>query len=90
MFQVDRAPTGSGVTARVAVQFARGQIRLGEVREFESAANGSLYTGKAVSETKCGDFPAVSVEVGGTAFYTGTATYSAEEEDDLRQGFLLK
>jgi len=87
---VDRAPTGSGVTARVAVQYARGQIPLDRARAFESAANGSLYTGRVVRETTCGEIPAVIVEVGGTSFYTGKATFTAEDGDELRAGFLLK
>ena len=29
--QVDRSPTGSGVTARVAVQFHKKQIKLGKI-----------------------------------------------------------
>ena len=29
--QVDRSPTGSGVTARIAVQFHKKQIQLGKV-----------------------------------------------------------
>lgn len=49
--QVDRSPTGSGVTARVALQFHKGLIQLNQTRTFKSGATGSLFTGKAVEVT---------------------------------------
>lgn len=80
--QIDRSPTGSGVTARIAVQFGRGQIALGQERTFESIV-GSVFTGRAVEETTVGSHPAVVVEVGGMAHYTGEATFTLEEDDPL-------
>ena len=88
--QVDRSPTGSGVTARVAVQYARQQIGLHNVRVFEQALVGSKFTGQAVKETKCGSFDAVHVEVSGHAYYSGKCTFTVEKDDPFRQGFLLK
>lgn len=88
--QVDRSPTGSGVTARVALQFHKGLIGLNQARTFQSGATGSLFTGRAVEETMCGDFKAVVVEVSGRAFYTGVSRFVQEADDDLTQGFLLK
>ena len=87
--QVDRSPTGSGVTARIALQFARKQIGLDQVRVFEQGLVGSKFLGRAVKETKCGDFDAVHVEVSGHAYYTGTCTFTLEKEDPFKQGFLL-
>lgn len=46
--QVDRSPTGSGVTARVALQYHRGLLGLNQSRTFESGATGSRFTGRAV------------------------------------------
>ncbi|MEQ2238133.1 Trans-L-3-hydroxyproline dehydratase [Ilyodon furcidens] len=46
--QVDRSPTGSGVTARVALQHHKGLIQLNQTRTFQSGATGSQFTGKAV------------------------------------------
>ncbi|XP_033847167.1 trans-L-3-hydroxyproline dehydratase [Periophthalmus magnuspinnatus] len=88
--QVDRSPTGSGVTARVALQFHKGLIALNQTRMFQSGATGSKFTGRAVEETVCGDFKAVVVEVSGQAFYTGVSRFVQEAHDDLSQGFLLK
>ncbi|EPQ12590.1 Hypothetical protein D623_10027198 [Myotis brandtii] len=88
--QVDRSPTGSGVTARIALQYHKGLLELNQTRAFKSSATGSVFTGKAVREAKCGDFNAVIVEVSGQAHYTGTASFTIEDDDPLRDGFLLK
>ncbi|XP_061900505.1 trans-L-3-hydroxyproline dehydratase isoform X3 [Entelurus aequoreus] len=88
--QVDRSPTGSGVTARVALQYHKGLIQLNQSRMFKSGATGSQFRGKAVEEITCGDFKAVVVEVAGRAFYTGVSNFVQEPDDELTHGFLLK
>ncbi|MGH6930256.1 MAG: proline racemase family protein, partial [Dongiaceae bacterium] len=87
--EVDRSPTGSGVTARIALQHARGLIGIGQERRFESVT-GTLFTGKALRAVTAGRFPAVTVEVGGRAHYTGTSRFTLEENDAIGRGFLLK
>lgn len=86
--QVDRSPTGSGVTARIALQHRRGLIELGQPRTFESVT-GAQFTGTAIRETECGDFKAVIVEVAGEAHYTGENTFTIEDDDKIGAGFLL-
>jgi trans-L-3-hydroxyproline dehydratase len=87
--EVDRSPTGSGVTARIALQHARGLVALGETRRFESIT-GAIFTGKVVATAAAGDFSAVTVEVGGKAHYTGRATFTLEADDEIGKGFLLR
>ena len=87
--EVDRSPTGSGVTARLALQHARGLIQLGQSRQFESIT-GAIFAGKVLRETTCGPHPAVTVEVSGKAHYTGTARFTLEPDDTIGRGFLLK
>lgn len=87
--EVDRSPTGSGVSARIAVQVAKGQIALGQVRRFESVT-GDVFTGRGVASAPFGQFSAVRVAVGGRAHYTGTAKFTLEDGDRLGSGFLLK
>jgi trans-L-3-hydroxyproline dehydratase len=87
--QVDRSPTGSGVTARMALAAARKEVKPGEKREFESVT-GAIFSGKIVSETKVGPHNAVTVEVAGHAHYSGTAEFTYEENDPLADGFLLR
>lgn len=76
------------MTARIAVQYHRGLIKLNQLRVFQSIV-GSEFTGKAIKTAQCGEFPAVVVEVSGHGYYTGTATFTAEEGDELAGGFLL-
>ncbi len=87
--QVDRSPTGSGVTARMAVQNARGQVAPGEDRWF-SSRTGAVFSGRIVGETRVGERDAMTVRVGGTAHYTGAASFRAEEDDPLAGGFSLR
>ncbi|XP_068689516.1 trans-L-3-hydroxyproline dehydratase-like [Montipora foliosa] len=88
--QVDRSPCGSGVTARIAVQYARQQIGLHQSRVFENGLVGSKFTAQAVKETKCGEFDAIHVEVAGNAYYSGKCCFTIEKDDPFREGFIVK
>jgi len=65
---------------------------------FQSAATGSQYTGSVIRATTSSrqttqadhTGSVVTVQVAGTAYYTGAATFTAEDDDELKQGFLLK
>jgi trans-L-3-hydroxyproline dehydratase len=87
--EVDRSPTGSGVTARLAARFQRGLVRAGEPCRFESVT-GALFSGEVAETTFCGPRPAVRVRVGGEAHYMGEARYWLEEGDEIGKGFLLR
>ncbi|MEQ8482120.1 MAG: proline racemase family protein [Hoeflea sp.] len=87
--QVDRSPTGSGVTARLAAMHARGQIGKGQVRIFESVI-GSRFEGAVATETDCGPHPAITARVSGRAFYSGRSEFIVEDEDPLASGFLVR
>jgi len=87
--EVDRSPTGSGVTARLAAMHAKGEIGIGETRTFESIA-GSRFTGSVARVTRAGAHDAVTARVGGRAFYSGKAVFTLEEDDELGRGFLLR
>jgi trans-L-3-hydroxyproline dehydratase len=87
--QIDRSPTGSGVSARMALQIARRQAKLGEERRFESCT-GAVFTGKALREGPLvGPRKSVIVEVGGIAHFTGEAKFRFDDDDPLREGFSL-
>jgi trans-L-3-hydroxyproline dehydratase len=87
--QIDRSPTGSGVSARMALQVARRQARPGEQRSFESCT-GAVFTGAAVREAPpVGRRKAVIVEVGGIAHVIGEGRFRFDEDDPLREGFTL-
>ncbi|MCY0093169.1 proline racemase family protein [Hoeflea ulvae] len=87
--QVDRSPTGSGVTARLAAMRARGQIAIGQARIFESII-GSRFSGAVASLTTCGPHAAITARVSGRAFYFGKAEFIVEDDDALAGGFLVR
>jgi proline racemase len=87
--QIDRSPTGSGVTARMALQMARREARPGDERRFESCT-GAVFSGRIVREAPAvGGRKSVIVEVGGRAHQTGEARFRFDDDDPLREGFSL-
>lgn len=88
--EVDRSPTGSGVTARLAAMSAKGETGVGEPRLFESIV-GSRFTGSVVRAVTLADGRAGIVAcVSGRAFYSGRAEYWLEDGDELGRGFLVR
>ena len=87
--EVDRCPTGTGVSARLAIHHARGEIGPGESMVVESII-GSRFTGRIVEATTFGPYPAVIPEVAGTAHITGRHEFLIDPDDPLRDGFILR
>jgi len=87
--QVDRSPTGSGVSARLAIQHAKGLIKPGQIRQFESVI-GSGFEGSVASTTTCGPHQAIIASVKGQAHYSGTASFWQEDGDDIGRGFTVR
>ncbi|UDL92476.1 proline racemase family protein [Mesorhizobium sp. PAMC28654] len=87
--EVDRSPTGSGVTARLAAMHAKGEIGIGQTRVFESIA-GSRFSGAVARTTRTGPHDAIIARVGGRAYYSGKAEFIVEADDELGRGFLLR
>ena len=87
--EVDRSPTGSGVSARAALHHAKGELYLNEKIWVESIL-GTLMSVRAVEETRYGPYNAVIPEVGGTASYTGRHEFCFDPADPLRQGFIFR
>jgi proline racemase len=86
--QIDRSPTGSGVTARMALDHAKGLVKPGETRRFRSVTGG-IFTGTVAAMTTLGSYPAVTVKVGGQAHWMGRGEFIIEDGDRLGHGFLL-
>ena len=86
---MDRSPCGSGVTARVALQYRRKQSTLGQSKTFIGPA-GSKFKAKPVRQVVYGPYDAVVVEVSGKGHYTGSCTLTREDDDEIGKGFLLQ
>ena len=87
--EVDRSPTGSGVTARMAARFQRGLVGMNQVCEIDSVT-GARFTGEVIAPASCGAKAAVRIRVGGQAHYSGEGRYWLEEGDEIGKGFLLR
>jgi trans-L-3-hydroxyproline dehydratase len=87
--EVDRSPTGTGVSARVALHYARGEIKINEPIVIESIL-GTCFTGEVVETTKFGLYDAVVPKITGTAHITGRNEFLIDPADPLRHGFILR
>jgi trans-L-3-hydroxyproline dehydratase len=87
--EVDRSPTGTGVSGRLAIHHAGEDIATGEEIEVESIL-GTTFTGMVVATTAVGDLPAVIPEIGGSASITGRHEFMLDPSDPLAAGFLLR
>jgi len=87
--ELDRSPTGTGVSGRLAIHHARGEVALGETITIESIV-GSTFSGRVGGTTVFGGVPAVIPEVTGTAHITGRSEFWVDPEDSLGEGFLLR
>ena len=86
--QIDRSPTGSAVSARLANAYAKGELAIGDSWTYHSAiswtAPSNSFTGTMVKEVpRSGKYPSIITKVEGKAYYTGTHTFILEEEDQL-------
>jgi trans-L-3-hydroxyproline dehydratase len=87
--EVDRSPTGTGVSGRLAIHHARGELAIGEPIIIESII-GSRFTGSVEAETRCGPYPAIVPRVEGRAFITGRHEFVIDPQDPLARGFLVR
>lgn len=87
--EVDRSPTGTGVSARMAVHYAKGDIKLNQTMVIESIL-GTSFKASPIKETTFGNYKAVIPEVTGTAFITGKNEFWIDPEDPLKLGFILR
>jgi trans-L-3-hydroxyproline dehydratase len=87
--EVDRSPTGTGVSGRLAIHHARGEIAIGQEITVESII-GSRFTGRITGTTSFGPHDAILPEIGGTAHITGRHEFMIDPADPLRDGFILR
>ncbi|HAR54539.1 MAG TPA: hypothetical protein DCS45_22095, partial [Roseovarius nubinhibens] len=87
--KIDRSPTGTAVSARLAVMAARGQI--GPAARYEALSIiGSQFEGRIVGETQVGDRAAVIPEISGRGWITGTHQHMLDPGDPWPEGYRLR
>jgi trans-L-3-hydroxyproline dehydratase len=87
--EVDRSPTGTGVSARLAIHHERGELAIGQPIIVESII-GSRFTGRIARTAEYGPYKAIVPEIEGTAHITGRSEFVIDPDDPLRHGFLLR
>lgn len=87
--KVDRSPTGTAVSARMALMAARGQMRPGQSFEAVSII-GSRFTGRILGTTQVGDRPAILPEISGRGWITGIHQHMLDPDDPWPQGYRLR
>ena len=87
--EVDRSPTGTGVSGRAAIHHRRGELHVGETLTIESIL-GTTFDVRVAAETEVGGHPAIVPEVTGRAHITGRHEFVIDPSDPLREGFFLR
>ena len=87
--EVDRSPTGTGVSARAALHYAKGELELGKEMIIESII-GTTFSVKVVKVTNFSTYDAVIPEVTGMAYITGKNELLIDPDDSLKNGFVMR
>ena len=87
--EVDRCPTGTGVSARMALLAEKEGLPSKQGVVIESIL-GTEFGGMIVEKTRFGDRDAVIPEVSGRAWITGMQTLLLDPSDPLKHGFILR
>jgi trans-L-3-hydroxyproline dehydratase len=87
--EVDRSPTGTGVSGRAAMLHAQGTLAVGDTITIESLI-GTKFDVRVAEVTRVGNVPAVVPEVTGEAYLTGRHEFLIDPDDPLQAGVLLR
>lgn len=87
--EVDRSPTGSGVSARAAIHHMKDGLLPGQTITIESILD-TLMDVKIKEVVDYGPHHAVIPEVSGTASFTGRNTFWFDPADPLKEGFIFR
>lgn len=85
---IDRSPCGTGTCAKMAVLYAKGQLKLNQDFHHEGIL-GTIFTGRLIEETQIGQYKAVVPTISGTAWITGMGSYMVDPEDPFPEGYTL-
>lgn len=86
--KIDRSPTGTGVSARMAVLRARGEMTIGDTLRGRSII-GSHFDGRIEADVRVGDRNGITPSIAGQAWITGTHQHLLDPTDPWPQGYVL-
>jgi proline racemase len=86
--KVDRSPTGTALSARMALLHARGVMKTGD-RLTACSVIGSTFSGTIIGETKVGGRAAIIPEISGRGWITGIHQHMLDPSDPWPEGYRL-
>ncbi|MGC3940782.1 trans-3-hydroxy-L-proline dehydratase [Roseobacter sp. EG26] len=86
--KIDRSPTGTAASARMALLHARSEMQVGETFTARSIIN-SEFHGRIAETVMLGDTPAIVPEITGRAWITGTHQHMLDPDDPWPEGYRL-
>ena len=87
--EVDRSPTGSGVSARAAIHRLKDELAINQEITIESILDTTMSV-KVIEDCSFGPHKAVVPEVSGTAHITGSNRFWFDPVDPLKSGFIFR
>lgn len=86
--KIDRSPTGTGCSARMAVLHAKGKLRMGE-RYLARSIIASEFSCHIEAEVTIGNLRGIVPVISGTAWITGTHQHTLDPTDPYPEGYRL-
>ncbi|MCL1035756.1 proline racemase family protein [Shewanella submarina] len=87
--ELDRSPTGTGVSGRAAIHHAKGELALGQSIQIESIL-GSPFIVTAIEACQFGPHSAIIPRVSGSANVVGQHSFYLDPADPLNTGFIFR
>ncbi|WP_420549074.1 trans-3-hydroxy-L-proline dehydratase [Curvivirga sp.] len=86
--KLDRSPTGTGVSARMAVLHAQGKMKQGERLIMKSVID-STFIGQIANTTELNGKTAIIPKISGRGWITGTHQHMLDPDDPWPEGYRL-
>ena len=86
--KIDRSPTGTALSAKMAILHKRGKMKAGETLTATSII-GSQFSGQILGKTKVGSFDAILPQISGRGWITGTHQYMLDPADPWPGGYRI-
>ncbi|MCL4119127.1 UNVERIFIED_CONTAM: hypothetical protein GTU68_052214 [Idotea baltica] len=86
--KLDRSPTGTGVSARMALLHAKRTMSVGDKLRMQSVID-SEFVGRIESETMVGYHQAIVPLISGTAWRTGRFSFELDPTDPWPHGYRI-
>jgi len=86
--KIDRSPTGTAVSARMAILHQRGLMMVNQ-KFTATSIIGSTFAGRIIETTNVGGVPAIVPEISGRAWITGIHQHMLDPTDPWPQGYRL-